>query len=439
MGNSTSKRLEPSGLCELFNLSISTLTLAGHPPSVRTVRAQRVSHVMNIHEYQAKELFEKFGVASPKGQVAASAEEAEAAARSMDGDKLVIKAQVHAGGRGKGTFKNGFQGGVHLVATPEQAAEYAGKMIGQTLVTKQTGEEGKLVGKVMIGEAVDIARELYLAILMDRETCRPVIVASTEGGMDIEEVAEKTPEKIVREFIHPLAGLQAYEIRKLVKALELSGDEAKQFGRLIRNLYNLFLQCDCSMVEINPLVVTPDGRVLALDAKFGFDDNALFRHPEIVAYRDTDEEDPREVEASKYDLNYIGLDGNIACLVNGAGLAMATMDIIKHCGGEPANFLDVGGGATREQVAAAFKIILGDPNVKGILVNIFGGIMQCDVIAEGILAAAKETDLNIPLVVRLEGTNVAKGRELIANSDLDVITAASLNDAAQKAVAAVQG
>ena len=272
---------------------------------------------------------------------------------------------------------------------------------------------------------------------MDRDTCRPVIVASTEGGMDIEEVAESTPEKIVREFIHPLAGLQAYEVRKLAKALELSGDQAKQFGKLIKNLYTLFLKCDCSMVEINPLVVTPDGQVLALDAKFGFDDNALYRHPEIAAYRDTDEEDPREVEASQFDLNYIGLDGDIACLVNGAGLAMATMDIIQHCGGSPANFLDVGGGATKEQVSAAFKIILGDPNVKGILVNIFGGIMQCDIIAEGILAAAKETDLNIPLIVRLEGTNVAKGRELSANSDLDVITAESLNDAAEKAVAAV--
>lgn len=394
---------------------------------------------MNIHEYQAKELFEKYGVASPNGQVASTAEEAKAAAESLGGGNLVIKAQVHAGGRGKGTFKNGFQGGVHLLESADQAAEFAEKMIGQTLVTKQTGEEGKLVSKVMIAEAVDIDRELYLAILMDRDTCRPVIVASTEGGMDIEEVAESTPEKIVREFIHPLAGLQGYEVRKLAKALELSGDQAKQFGKLIANLYNLFLKSDCSMVEINPLVVTPDSQILALDAKFGFDDNALYRHPEIMAYRDTDEEDPREVEASKYDLNYIGLDGNIACLVNGAGLAMATMDIIKHCGGDPANFLDVGGGATKEQVSAAFKIILGDPNVKGILVNIFGGIMQCDIIAEGILAAAKETDLSIPLIVRLEGTNVAKGRELIANSDLDVITAESLNDAAEKAVAAVAG
>ena len=392
---------------------------------------------MNIHEYQAKELFDKFGVPSPQGQVAATAEEAETAARSLGGNQIVVKAQVHAGGRGKGTFKNGFQGGVHLVDSPEKAGEFAGNMLGQTLVTKQTGEEGKLVNKVMIGEAVDIERELYLAILMDRDTCRPVIVASTEGGMDIEEVAESTPEKIVRQFIHPLAGLQGYEVRKLAKALELTGDQAKQFRKLIVNLYKLFIQCDCSMLEINPLVVTPDGQVLALDAKFGFDDNALYRHPDIVAYRDTDEEDPREVEASEHDLNYIGLDGNIACLVNGAGLAMATMDIIKHYGGDPANFLDVGGGATKEQVKAAFKIILGDPNVKGILVNIFGGIMQCDIIAEGILAAAKETSLSIPLIVRLEGTNVELGRKIIADSDLDVIPAESLNDAAQKAVAAV--
>ena len=392
---------------------------------------------MNIHEYQAKELFDKFGVPSPQGQVAATAEEAETAARSLGGHQIVVKAQVHAGGRGKGTFKNGFQGGVHLVKSPEKAGEFAGKMLGQTLVTKQTGEEGKLVNKVMIGEAVDIERELYLAILMDRDTCRPVIVASTEGGMDIEEVAESSPEKIVRQFIHPLAGLQGYEVRKLALALELTGDQAKQFRKLIVNLYKLFIQCDCSMLEINPLVVTPDGQVLALDAKFGFDDNALYRHPEIMAYRDTDEEDPREVEASEHDLNYIGLDGNIACLVNGAGLAMATMDIIKHYGGDPANFLDVGGGATKEQVTAAFKIILGDPNVKGILVNIFGGIMQCDIIAEGILAAAKETSLNIPLIVRLEGTNVELGRKIIADSDLDVIPAESLNDAARKAVDAV--
>ncbi len=394
---------------------------------------------MNIHEYQAKELFDQFGVASPQGAVANSAEEAAAVAVSLGGGKLVVKAQVHAGGRGKGTFKNGFQGGVHLGDSPEKIQELAASMLGQTLVTHQTGEAGRLVSKVMVGEAVAIDREFYLAILLDRETCRPVIVASTEGGMDIEEVAESAPEKIVREFVHPLAGLQPYQVRKLIKTLGLVGDEAKQFSKLIKNLYKLFLACDCSMVEINPLVVTKDGQVLALDAKFGFDDNALYRHPNIVAMRDETEEDPREVEASKFDLNYIGLDGNIACLVNGAGLAMATMDIIKHFGGEPANFLDVGGGATKEQVSAAFKIILGDPKVEGILVNIFGGIMQCDIIAEGILAAAAELELAIPLVVRLEGTNVEQGKALIAGSDLAVISADNLNDAAEKIVAAVKG
>ena len=392
---------------------------------------------MNIHEYQAKELFEKFGVPSPKGIVAGTAEEAIAAAKAIGGDDFVIKAQVHAGGRGKGTFKNGFKGGVHFPKTAEEAGELAGQMIGQTLVTHQTGEAGRLVNKVMIAESADISHELYLAILLDRETSRPVIVASTEGGMDIEEVAEKTPEKIVRQFVHPLAGLQPYEVRKLAAALELAGDQAKQFAKLLKNLFKLFIACDCDMVEINPLIVTPAGDVLALDAKFSFDDNALYRHPDIVEMRDTTEEDPREVEASAFDLNYIGLDGNIACLVNGAGLAMATMDIIKHFGGEPANFLDVGGGATKEQVSAAFKIILSDLKIEGILVNIFGGIMQCDIIAEGILAAAAELELNIPLVVRLEGTNVAKGKELIANSDLAVINADNLNDAAEKIVAVV--
>ncbi len=392
---------------------------------------------MNIHEYQAKELFEKFGVPSPNGQVASTAEEAESAANAIGGSGLVVKAQVHAGGRGKGTFKNGFKGGVHLADTPAEIKDLAAQMLGQTLVTHQTGEEGRFVNKVMVAESVDIESEFYLSILLDRATCRPVIVASTEGGMDIEKVAEETPDLIVKEFVHPLAGLQPYQVRKLTAVYGLKGDTAKQFAKLIKNLYKLFIACDCDMVEINPLVVTPDGDVLALDAKFGFDDNALYRHPDIVAMRDTTEEDPREVEASEYDLNYIGLDGNIACLVNGAGLAMATMDIIKHCGGDPANFLDVGGGATKEQVAAAFKIILSDPKVEGILVNIFGGIMQCDIIAEGILAAAAELAITIPLVVRLEGTNVAKGRELIANSDLAVIPADNLNDAAEKIVKAV--
>ncbi len=392
---------------------------------------------MNIHEYQAKELFDRFQVPSPKGKVAGSPAEAEQAAAEIGGSNLVIKAQVHAGGRGKGHFKNGFQGGVHLIDSPAQAAEYATQMLDQVLVTKQTGEQGRLVRKVMIAESVDIVHEYYLAILMDRSTSRPVIVASTAGGMDIEEVAHQTPEKIVRQFIHPLLGLQAYEVRKLSAALGFGGDQAKQFAKLINNLYALFLQCDCAMVEINPLVTTPDGRVLALDAKFGFDDNALYRHPDIVAMRDTDEEDPREVAASEHELNYIGLDGNIACLVNGAGLAMATMDIIKHFGGEPANFLDVGGGASREQVTAAFKIILGDPNVRGIMINIFGGIMDCNVIAEGVIAAAKETGLPLPLVVRLEGNNVETGKATLAASGLNITTASTMAEAAEKIVALV--
>ena len=392
---------------------------------------------MNIHEYQAKELFDRFQVPSPRGAVASTPEEAAIAAKQFAGAKLVIKAQVHAGGRGKGHFKNGFKGGVHLIESPEQAAEFAGKMLNETLVTIQTGEAGKLVSKVMIAEAVDISHEYYLAILMDRDTCRPVIVVSTEGGMSIEDVAHDTPEKIVRQFIHPLLGLQSYEVRKLTAALGLTGDIAKQFAKLLANLYKLFISCDCSMLEINPLVTTPDGRVLALDAKFGFDDNALYRHPDIVAMRDKSEEDPREVAASEFDLNYIGLDGNIACLVNGAGLAMATMDIIKHFGGDPANFLDVGGGASKEQVTAAFKIILGDPNVKGILINIFGGIMDCNIIAEGVIAAAKETGLPIPLVVRLEGNNVEMGKATLAASGLNIVAADDMADGARKIVAAV--
>jgi succinyl-CoA synthetase beta subunit len=392
---------------------------------------------MNIHEYQAKELFDRFLVPSPKGQVASTPEQAADAARKFDGSKLVIKAQVHAGGRGKGHFKNGFQGGVHLIDSPEQAAEFAAKMLNETLVTVQTGESGRLVRKVMIAEAVDITHEYYLAILMDRATCRPVIVASTEGGMNIEEVAHNSPEKIFRQAVHPLLGLQPYEVRKVTAALGLSGDLAKQFSKLLANLYKLFLDCDCSMLEINPLVTTPDGRVLALDAKFGFDDNALYRHPEIVAMRDKEEEDPREVAASEYDLNYIGLDGNIACLVNGAGLAMATMDIIKHFGGEPANFLDVGGGASKEQVTAAFKIILADPKVEGIMINIFGGIMDCNIIAEGVIAAARETGLPIPLVVRLEGNNVEAGKAALKASGINITTASTMAEAAKKIVALV--
>ncbi len=394
---------------------------------------------MNIHEYQAQELFTQFGVPCPAGKVASSRAAAEAAATELGGGKLVVKAQVHAGGRGKGTFKNGFQGGVHLGNSPTEIGEFAEKMIGQTLVTKQTGDEGKLVSKVMIGEAVSIEKEYYLAVLMDRESNSPVIVASTEGGMDIEEVAENTPEAIIREIVHPTLGLQAYNIRKLIKGLKFEKDQAKQFSKLIKSLYKLFIACDCSMVEINPMALTTDGQLICLDAKFGFDANALYRHPNIMAYRDLSEEDPREVEASKYDLNYIGLDGSIACLVNGAGLAMATMDIIKFSGGEPANFLDVGGGASEEQVTAAFNIIMGDPNVKGILVNIFGGIMDCEVIAKGIVEACKQTGLTLPLVVRLEGNNVVAGKEVLANSGLPIISADTLSEAAKKAVAAVNG
>ena len=393
---------------------------------------------MNIHEYQARELFEKFGVAAPQGKAASTPEEAEAVARELGTKKMVIKAQVHAGGRGKGTFTNGFQGGVHAANTPEEIRELAAKMLGQTLVTHQTGPAGRLVNKVYIAEAAEFVKELYVAILLDRASSTPVVIASTEGGMDIEAVAANTPDKIFRESVHPLLGLQPYQARKLAQQLGLTGKEAAQAAKLFLALYKTFISCDCSLVEVNPLVVTKDGAVLALDAKFNFDDNALYRHPEIVAMRDTGEEDPREVEASKHGLNYIGLDGNIACLVNGAGLAMATMDIIKYFGGEPANFLDVGGGATKEQVTEAFKIILADPKVEGILVNIFGGIMRCDIIAEGVLAAVQETHLTIPLVVRLEGSNVELGKKIIRESGLAVISADSLADGAEKVVAAVK-
>jgi len=392
---------------------------------------------MNIHEYQAKELFEKYGVATPKGIVASTAEEAGQAARDIGGAGLVVKAQVHAGGRGKGTFKNGFKGGVHVIDTPEQAQEIAGKMLGQVLVTHQTGEEGKLVSKVLIAKSVDIKKEYYVAILFDRSASCHAVIASTEGGMNIEEVAEKTPEKIIKERIHPTLGLQPYQCRKIAAALGLTGPLLNQTVKLLTALYALYNKSDCSLVEVNPLAVTTEGQLVALDAKFNFDDNALYRLPEIVAMRDKTEEDPREVAASEYNLNYIGLDGNIACLVNGAGLAMATMDIIKHHGGEPANFLDVGGGASKDQVAAAFKIILGDPNVKGILVNIFGGIMDCKIIADGIIAAAQETGLSIPLVVRLEGNNVDAGKATLKGSGLAITSADDISDAAAKIVAAV--
>ncbi len=392
---------------------------------------------MNIHEYQAKELFDKYGVATPAGRVAESAEQVVQIAGELDTDTVVVKAQIHAGGRGKGTFKSGFQGGVHLCDSAEKAGEIAGKMLGEVLVTHQSGEEGKLVRKVLVAASVDIDKEFYFAILMDRETERVVIVGSSEGGVDIEDVAENSPEKIFHEPIHPTLGLQDYQARKIAKQIGFSSKQMRPAAKLFTAAYNLFMATDCSMVEINPLVLTTDEEVLALDAKFGFDDNALFRHPDIAALRDTDEEDPREVAASKFDLNYIGLDGNIACMVNGAGLAMATMDIIKHYGGDPANFLDVGGGATEEQVREAFRILAGDPKVDAILVNIFGGIMQCDVIAQGIINAAKEIEMNLPLIIRLEGTNVKEGRQLLEESGINLITASDLGDAAKKAVESV--
>ena len=393
---------------------------------------------MNIHEYQAKQLFERFGVATPKGIAAATAQEAAQTARNMGLSQYVVKAQVHAGGRGKGTFKNGFKGGVHVVKSVEEVEEVAGKMLNQVLVTKQTGETGKLVSKIMVAEAVDLKKECYFAILQDRARECPVIVASTEGGMDIEEVAATRPEAIIREHIDPALGILPFQALKIAVALGLTGPLLRQTTKLITNVYKLFTALDCSLVEINPLVVTTDDRVCALDAKFNFDDNALYRHPEIMEMRDETEEAPREVEAGKYDLNYIGLDGNIGCMVNGAGLAMATMDIIKYYGGEPANFLDVGGSATEEMVTNAFRILTSDKNVKALLVNIFGGIMRCDVIAQGIVAAAKNIDMKIPLVVRLEGTNVEIGKKILADSGISIIPADNLDEAAQKAVAAVK-
>jgi succinyl-CoA synthetase beta subunit len=394
---------------------------------------------MNIHEYQARELLQKFGVATTPGRAASTPDEAEKAARELGNVEVVVKAQIHAGGRGKGTFTNGFKGGVHVCKSLKEAREIAEKMLGQTLVTHQTGPAGRLVNKVLVAESAEISREIYFAILLDRATAAPLVVASTEGGVEIETVAAKSPEKIVREPIAPLAGLQPFQARKLAKLLNFSSSQLKAATKLFDGLYRTFIGCDCSMVEINPLVMTKKGEVLALDAKFNFDDNALYRHPEIAAMRDTAEEDPREVEASKHDLNYIGLDGNIACLVNGAGLAMATMDIIKFYGGNPANFLDVGGSATEDQVTEAFKILIADRNVKAILVNIFGGIMRCDVIAQGIINAARTVKLSVPLIVRLEGTNVEQGKQLLKESRVALITADDLADAAQKAVKAAGG
>ncbi|WP_299328907.1 ADP-forming succinate--CoA ligase subunit beta [Parasphingopyxis sp.] len=396
---------------------------------------------MNIHEYQAKELLAEFGVGVPKGVAATTVEEAVAGAEDLPGPLYVVKAQIHAGGRGKGKFKElgpDAKGGVRLAKSVEDVRQDAGEMLGNTLVTVQTGEAGKEVNRLYVTDGVDIKEEYYLALLVDRATGRVAMVVSTEGGMDIEAVAHDTPEKIATITIDPLAGFTEADGRKAADALQLSGDLADACVKLTANLYEAFTKLDCSMLEINPLVETDDGQLLVLDTKMSFDSNAEFRHPDWEELRDESEEDPMELEASKHDLAYIKLDGNIGCMVNGAGLAMATMDIIKLNGAFPANFLDVGGGASKEKVTAAFKIILSDPAVEGILVNIFGGIMRCDIIAEGIVAAAKEVELDVPLVVRLEGTNVAQGKDILADSGLPIVSAVDLGDAARKIVEQVQ-
>ncbi|MEH6789764.1 ADP-forming succinate--CoA ligase subunit beta [Parasphingorhabdus sp.] len=396
---------------------------------------------MNIHEYQGKELLAKHGIAVPAGFAALSVEEAVAAAEKLPGPLYVVKAQIHAGGRGKGKYKElgaDAKGGVRLSKTIDEVRANAEEMLGNTLVTIQTGDEGKQVNRLYVTDGVDIEKEFYLSILVDRASGRVAMVVSTEGGMDIEDVAHNTPEKIKTITIDPAQGFMPHHGRTLAFALGLDGDLNKQAQKLGKKLYDAFLAMDCEMVEINPLVVTEDQQLIVLDTKMSFDGNALMRHPDIAALRDETEEDPAEVEASKSDLAYIKLDGNIGCMVNGAGLAMATMDIIKLNGAFPANFLDVGGGATKEKVTSAFKIILADPAVEGILVNIFGGIMKCDIIAEGIVAAAKEVDLSVPLVVRLEGTNVEQGKEILANSGLPIVSADDLGDAAKKIVAQVK-
>ncbi|VDC24561.1 ADP-forming succinate--CoA ligase subunit beta [Pseudogemmobacter humi] len=397
---------------------------------------------MNIHEYQAKALLRSYGIPVSDGRVVLKAEEAKTAAGELDGPLWVVKSQIHAGGRGKGSFveaEAGEKGGVRLAKSVEEAAEFARQMLGRTLVTVQTGPAGKQVNRIYIEDGSDIERELYLALLIDRKTSRVSIVASTEGGMDIEEVAHSTPEKILTITVDPATGLQDFHGRRVAFALQLKGAQVKQCVGIVKNLYKLFMDKDMDMLEINPFCVLKDGSLKLLDAKMGFDGNAIYRHPDIAALRDETEEDPKELAASKFDLNYIALDGEIGCMVNGAGLAMATMDIIKLYGAEPANFLDVGGGATKEKVTEAFKIITSDPNVKGILVNIFGGIMRCDIIAEGVIAAVKEVGLQVPLVVRLEGTNVELGKKIINDSGLNVIAADDLSDAAQKIVRAVKG
>ncbi len=395
---------------------------------------------MNIHEYQAKALLAKFGVAVPRGGVAYTADEASKAAADLGGKIWVVKSQIHAGGRGAGHFADNPDGGggVRLAKSDAEVRAHAEAMLGKTLVTKQTGPEGKEVKRIYIEEGCDIARELYLSLLVDRETSRIMIVASTEGGMDIEAVAEETPEKIATVAIDPTTGIMPFHTRKVAFGLGLEGNQIKSAGTFLTAMYKAFVELDASLVEVNPLVVTGAGDVIALDAKMNFDDNALYRHPDIEELRDEDEEDPMELEATKHELNYIKLDGAIGCMVNGAGLAMATMDIVKLAGGSPANFLDVGGGATKERVTTAFKIILSDPNVEGILVNIFGGIMRCDVIAEGIVAAAREVSLHVPLVVRLEGTNVELGKKILAESGLPIIAGDDLGDAAEKVVNAVK-
>jgi succinyl-CoA synthetase beta subunit len=387
---------------------------------------------MNIHEYQAKAILRKFGVPVPDGHVAYNSAGAREWAKRLGDGPWVIKAQIHAGGRGKG-------GGVKLARTPDEVRNISREMLGMILRTHQTGAEGKLVTRVLVEKGCNIANELYVSLLVDRATSKVTVMASTEGGMDIEEVAARTPEKLFFATVDPLVGLTAFQCRNIASSLGLTGKLVGKASAMLQGLYRTFMECDCSLLEINPLVVTAEENLLALDAKFGFDDNAIFRHPKIADMRDYDEEDPKEIEASQFDLSYISLTGNIGCLVNGAGLAMATMDIIKHYGGDPANFLDVGGGATIERVTEAFKIILSDKNVKGILVNIFGGIMKCDIIATGVAAAARELSLSVPLVVRLEGTNVEHGKQILSESGLDIVAADGMADAAQKIVKAVKG
>ena len=395
---------------------------------------------MNIHEYQAKSLLQKFGVAVPKGGIAYTPQEAEKVARGLPGPVWVVKSQIHAGGRGAGRFKDNphGKGGVRVVKSVEEVAKDAAEMLGHVLVTKQTGPKGREVKRVYVEEGCDIGRELYLGMLIDRKTALVTVMASTEGGVEIEEVAAKHPDRVLKVAIDPATGMQGFHARKLAYGLGLEGTQVAAASRFMLGMYKAFTSLDASVVEINPLVVTGAGDVLALDAKMNFDDNALFRHRDVEEMRDEAEEDPTELEAARHSLNYVKLDGNIGCMVNGAGLAMATMDIIKLYGGEPANFLDVGGGATKDRVTTAFKLILSDPNVEGILVNIFGGIMRCDVIAEGIVAAAREVALHVPLVVRLEGTNVRLGKKILSESGLPILSADNLADAAEKVVKAVK-